>query len=510
MRDLAERMLELFRGHEGCHGTYQQEDKRADHVKVEIKRTARTIRSPVTVDLWLEHLQGTRALGVVPINTAGLCRWGAIDVDVYDLSHQELAARVAKIGLPLHVCRSKSGGAHLFVFLREAATAAELIAVLQTVAASLSVGGSEVFPKQTEVLADRGDLGNWLNMPYMDAERGTRYCVDESGRALSLQRFLERAEAGRTTIVDLLVAARGPASRDNSLEGGPPCLQHLAGVGVGEGGRNNALFAFGVLAKKKFPQTWEQQLEDWNRRFISPPLSSEEVMIVVRSLRKKDYNYRCKLAPIVSHCDRLVCQGRQYGVGTGAAPDISSISILDTQPPLFFVTLSSGSTVECRSDDVLTSRAFQRSALEQLHVLLPLFKQDAWQNHLQKCLESAVMVEAPHEVSTAGVFLGLLEQFCTDRHRAQELDEISLGKPWLDEETDRYYFRLADLMNHLESSRFREMTRAQVAARLRDLGGDSAFFNLRGRGLNVWWVAGSALQRQTESHSVPRVPRSPI
>lgn len=506
----ADRMFTLFRGHSGGHGTYGQEERSAGKAKTEIKKTARTLREPPTPDLWHLHLEGRRPLGIIPVNSHGECWWGVIDVDKYDLSHMDIVRRIAHLKLPLIVCRSKSGGAHLFLFCSEPVPSTLIISKLREWAAVLGYGDCEIFPKQTEILEEKGDLGNWLNMPYYDASRGQRYAISSDGKGLSVEKFLTLAESSRVSQDQLESTTPGSASEDPDLADGPPCLQYLAGVGVGEGGRNNALFAFGVLAKKKFPDNWEQRVEDWNRRFFSPPLGTEEVLIIIRSLRKKDYSYRCKDQPICSHCDARACKGRKYGVGQDATPDISSISILDTTPPLFFVVLTSGGTVECSSEDILSSRAFQKTALEQLRTLLPLYKQDAWIGKVQECLEQAVLIEAPREVGTAGAFHDLLEQFCTDRHAAQARDEILLGKPWLDEESGRYFFRLSDLMSHLERAKFREMTRQQVTARIREMGGGHDFFNLRGRGANVWWIDETAFSVQSEPHAPPRTQETPI
>lgn len=510
MRDVAERMRLLFRGHESAHGTYDREDRTHGKVKVEIKKTARTLRTPATTELWEQHLRGDRALGVVPISEQGLCWWGVIDVDTYTISHREIAERLSKLGLPLIVCKSKSGGAHIFVFLREPISAAELITKLRELASSLGYGQSEIFPKQSEVLTDRGDVGNWLNMPYFRADGGDRYAVSAEGRGLSVEKFLDLAEGARQTVDEFLDLTARTASSDEDLRDGPPCLQYLAGTGVAEGGRNNALFAFGVLAKKKYPDNWEPVLERWNHKFIQPALSTDEVSLIIRSLRKKEYSYKCKDAPICNHCDKSACRLRPHGVGDASSPDIASVSILDTEPPIFFVSLSGGGTVECRAQDILSSRAFQVVALEQLQAMLPLYKQDAWLQRMQSCLENATKIEAPPDAGVTGAFQGLLEQFCTDRFRAQDRDEILLGKPFHDEERGQYWFRMEDLMTHLGRVKFRELTRGQIYERVRRMGGGKHFFNLKGRGVNLWWVPATVFEVQTEPHTVPRVEESPL
>jgi len=507
----AERMFRLFMGHTGGHGTYSQEEKTPGKAKSVIKKSARTLRDPPTPLLWQKHLDGSRPLGIVPVNGDGMCFWGVIDVDKYDLDHTAIVKQLAKLSLPLVVCRSKSGGAHVFMFLREPVSAEQLISRLKEIAGVLGFGDCEIFPKQTEILEDRGDLGNWLNMPYFDAEKGTRYAVTEDGRGMSLDRFLDYAESKQLTADEFTKTVPQVLTKDADLQDAPPCLQYMCGMGIPEGSKNNTVFALGVLAKKMRPEGWEALLDSWNQKYVNQPaLTSDEMMMIMRSLRKKDYSYRCKDQPLVNHCDSKACRLRRYGVGAAATPDISSISILDTQPPLFFVCLTSGGTVECATDDIISSRSFQRAALEQLRTMLPLYKQEEWQNRIQECLDQAVIIEAPREVSSTGALKELFEQFCTDRHAAQEKDEILLGKPWLDDELHRYYFRLTDFLGHLEKNKFRDFTRAQIVSRIRELGGGHGFFNIKGKGVNVWWLPQSAFSIQTESFSTPRAEESSI
>jgi hypothetical protein len=79
--------------------------------------------------------------------------------------------------LPLVVCRSKSGGAHLFLFVNQWASAKDMQEVLRHVAAALGYGDCEIFPKQTSLQLKRGDVGNFLNLPFYDAEEGLRYAI---------------------------------------------------------------------------------------------------------------------------------------------------------------------------------------------------------------------------------------------------------------------------------------------------------------------------------------------
>jgi len=504
-------MFKLFMGHSGGHGTYSHEERTPGKAKSVIKKSARTLRDPPTPDLWQKHLDGLRPLGIVPVNSEGMSYWGVIDVDKYDLDHSKIVQKIEKLSLPLVLCKSKSGGAHIFMFMADPVSADSLISRLREIASVMGYGDSEIFPKQTMILEDRGDLGNWLNMPYFDAENGSRYAVSADGRGLSVERFLDLAESVRLTEIDFRKSKPVVPVSDDDLAEAPPCLQYMCGVGIPEGSKNNTVFALGVLAKKMRPEGWESLLDSWNQKYVErPALTSDEMIGLMKNLRKKSYNYRCKEQPLVQHCDSKACRTRRFGIGTASVPDISSISILDTQPPLFFVCLTSGGTVECSTDDIVTSRAFQRSALEQLRTMLPLYKQEEWQSRIQECLDQAVIIEAPREVSSQGALKDLFEQFCTDRHAAQEKDEILLGKPWLDDESDRYFFRLSDFTSHLERNRFRDFTRGQLVSRIRELGGNHSFFNIKGRGVNVWWLPKEIFSIQTEPFSVPRSEESKI
>ena len=46
---------------------------------------------------------------------------------------------------------------------------------LKKIAKVLGYEGSEIFPKQTEILVERGDTGNFLNLPYYNETKGLRY-----------------------------------------------------------------------------------------------------------------------------------------------------------------------------------------------------------------------------------------------------------------------------------------------------------------------------------------------
>ena len=142
-----------------------------------------------------------RGLGTIPLLDDGVSvTWAAIDIDDNQIDHAQLELEVRELDLPLLVCRSKSGGAHCYLFLVTPVPAKNVVEALKNWSAALGYPGVEIFPKQTrrEVDEETGNPrpGNWINLPYYGAETTDRYCVNR-GDLLSLGQFLDVAESTR-------------------------------------------------------------------------------------------------------------------------------------------------------------------------------------------------------------------------------------------------------------------------------------------------------------------------
>ncbi len=520
-RTHAERFMSLFRGFSGAHGTHGTTDQNsAKGGKLEIKKTARTIREQVTVGHWERHLSGEIPLGIIPIDENNMCSWGCIDVDKYDIDHVEVVRRIKSMRLPLVVCRTKSGGIHAFLFLDPPAPAEETRAALSNMAAAMGWGDSEIFPKQNQVLLERGDLGSWLNMPYLGGNQTTRYAVKETMAAYSVSEFLDMAESSRIRIEDVPRATGKRTQRrkspkegadddsDEPLSDGPPCLQHLAASGFPDGTRNNGLFALGIYARKKYGENWRNRLEQMNRDFMNPPLNSDEVLGVIRNLEKKEYNYSCRDQPLCAHCESAVCRGRKFGVGgTGQFPKISGLSKLESEPPLWFMDIEDR-RIELTTRDLQDYRAFQLVCMERLTIMYMPLRAETWAAVVGDAMQNAVVLEAAPEMSVQGHFEELLESFCMDRHRGERWEDVRQGRPFLDPDTGRHYFRLKDLMSHLDREGFRAWGRNKVGQHITDIGGRSGK-NISGSFVNLFWVPAAMFDEQAP-HDLPPAPREPI
>lgn len=520
--------MDLFAGHEGAHGTHGTPVLDRDKNKWVIKSTARGIREGVTLKMWEEHLAGTRPLGIVPIRTDSSCFWGSIDVDQYDANLLEIIVRVEALKLPLVPCRSKSGGLHLFVFLSEPVQAGQLQAVLRDWAAQLGLAGCEIFPKQTQILQDRGDMGQWMVMPYFgstyDGRLKEQVGLRRTGAEMELREFLGMAEKLRQTEAQLektgkkrsrlsgqrLPTREGAPSAVDDFSDGPCCLQHLLGEGgIQRGGQSNALFMMGVYYKRANPEDWEVRLEAANHKFLTPPGSSEGLQTVIRSLRRKDYEYTCKNEPMVSHCNASLCRLRKFGVGDGGNfPVIDQLSKLEVEPPIWFVEIGS-CRIEASTEQLQNYLQFHRLCMDRLHRSYAILKAPDWFALLNVAMENMVVIEAPQDAAPGGRFHELMEEFLTNRARGHVREDLLSARPWENEEEGRHYFRLQDLQKFLRREDERGLTRGQVTQRIRDMGGADHGLRVKDKYVSCWWVPSSILT-PTPELDPPPIATSPI
>jgi len=479
----------IFQGLDIAYGTYKIKAERVDGKQA---GQATVVRKPPTDDLWEKHLEGVEpSLGIIPIRADNTCIWGCIDIDQYPIDHKGLVDKIATLKLPLVVCRSKSGGAHAFLFTKTPQPAREFQQYLKNSAALLGEAGREIFPKQAEILVDRGDTGNFLNLPYFGGDNGTRYAFNPDGSAATLEEFYALYEANVQESISTFPDP--PKVADAPIKDGPPCLQALCSQGIPEGGRNNTLFNIGVYVKKVYPGKWEDQLVEHNLKYVSPPLPNNEVQLLIKQVNKKDYHYKCKDAPLNSFCNSGLCRTRKFGIGANGpdAPQIASLSKYASDPPLWFLDVN-GRRLELDTDSLFLQAAFQKACVEKLNVLPPTLRKQDWEQMLNALLKEMVETEqiavASEDTSVTGRFMDLLEEFTTHMQQAMDRDEIIMGRPWTEEDEGRTYFRMKDLEGHLARNNFKGLSAPKMAQRLRDMGGEPISLFLKGRTVRCWRI----------------------
>lgn len=507
MASLAEQFLHRFKGLDRAHGEYTTNGEVS--AKGKAQGQANTIRTGPDEALWAKHLEGAQRLGVVPVTDQGQCYFGAIDVDDYQgLDLNALAAKVERLGLPLTLCRSKSGGAHLYLFMVEAADAALVRDKLAHWAAALGHPGVEVFPKQSR-LASKDDVGNWINMPYFDADLTLTYAI-EAGAAVDAERFLQLAESRAISEAQLReLELTGPAMP----KGAPPCLVTLAANGVPEGTRNNAMFAFAVLARMQEeenpdPDAWREAAASYNAEFMDPPLLPREVQSVLKSVGGKSYFYPCSTEPLASNCHKSACRKCVYGVGGGDGPQdpgvlIDGVTKIMTDPPTWIFRIA-GVNIELETDDFLQQSRFKKACVNKLNKLPRTMKQAKWEEFINALLQQAEEETAPEDASTFGQFLTHLYDFCNRQSRGTTPESLATNGIYHNEEERRIYFKSPSLIKYLEQQKFREYTNKQIWNALRKVdGSDHGGRNIKGRFVNYWSIPEANLT--DGDYTVPRV-----
>lgn len=483
-KELIKGFMEKFQGLDRAYGTYDLKRKKTVQREGEkIVGKAITKEAPVNEVLWKNHLEGRKGIGIVPIRDDSTCYFGAIDVDIYkDLDIGEIVKDIKKQELPLVAVRSKSGGVHCFCFVQQPVPAVMMREKLAAFAAVLGFGDSEIFPKQSEILAERGDMGQWINMPYFDAEDTDRYGFKRNLSPMSATEFLKAIEKVWFTAMEFEAFTVHVLS---DVSDGPPCLQHLITQGFSVGSRNDGLFALAVYLKKANPDGWEELVDDYNERFFDPSLSTMEVSSVLKSLKRKDYNFSCEKPPIKSYCNLALCRTREHGIGQlSGMPHLTGLTKFDSNPPIWFVEVDGGGRLELATEDIQQQIRFQKKCMESLNQMPPAVKASTWQGIIQALLETVTIIEAPVDASPQGMLFQYLENFCTARAQARTRDELLLGKPWTN--NGLHYFRLIDFMQYLERNRFKEFKINKVSSIIKDSGGEHFFIRIKGKGVNGW------------------------
>ncbi|ASE99815.1 hypothetical protein [uncultured virus] len=443
----------IFLGLEIAYGQYQP-GERGENGKQ--KGKAFICRGDVTDSLWSDHLEGKGpALGIIPITQNNDCRWGCIDIDEYNFNHLSLIQSIRKLNFPLIVCRSKSGGAHVFLFTKENIPASLMQSKLKQFAKILGYEGSEIFPKQTEILVERGDTGNFLNLPYYNNTKGLRYAIDDNGDALTLEQFYITYDKYSCTKGDVEAIRIAEQKREEAFPLGPPCLNKLASTGFGQGSRNNALFNIAVFYKQSQPDTWEDKIVEANLKHMDPPLSNNEVQQLIKSVNRKGYDkYRCKDAPINSVCQSGLCRTKRFGVGYGEEemPVLGSLTKYTSNPPQWFLDVGEA-RIELKTEQLYSPNLFALACLDQANLIVPIPKPKDWKQHFLKPMMTNLQeVEPLESLDPTNELTGLLQDWTTNRQSARTMDDIFNKLPYTDDTREFTYFRMEDFYSFLKKN----------------------------------------------------------
>lgn len=309
----AERFSVLFKGKSN---TYVKNElpKEKPNAGEKIKTKITNNEGKVDKELLLHHLEGDFGVGVCPVNSEGKCYFGVLDIDYYKSKIKKVLSFIKEYQLPLLPFRSKSGGLHLYLFVKKSVSAKSMRDTLNSISYSFALdkiygeNKVEVFPKQEKAEG----FGSAITLPYFNAENTYTYLLDLDGNAVPFEEALIYIQKHSTSLEEIKECLDKLPYND-----APPCIQRILlseEVGSEDSGRNNFLFSFSVYAKKKYGSGFESYVEEVNKNFECP-LEDSIVEQILNSVKNNEYQYKCKDIPCNTFCDKTICKRREFGLG---------------------------------------------------------------------------------------------------------------------------------------------------------------------------------------------------
>lgn len=484
-----EQFAAMFEGYEKAHGEHVLFDKPDENGK--IKGRASTKGTGATLKMYHDHLLGAgTSLGIVPLKANDCCRMGAIDIDIegpvkLHETVEHLEARVRKMELPLVVCKSKSGGAHLYLFCSEDVPAKIIVARLTQFAAALGYGGTEIFPKQI-MRANEQDRGNWINISFYGAlskEGTTRFCIRNGKPVKKLEDFLAYAKLMMMGTKDIESVE---LKLSDNFRDGPPCLQHLATFGIEQGGRNVGLTNIAIYNKIAHPDDWQDRTNKFSYENMSPPVGQSDLVQITRNVSRKDYFYTCKQPPLSTHCDKKLCVKRKFGIGSGKDAGelfpVDNLTKCIAKDSVRWYAEHQGLRVELTTEQLLSPPLLQRVFLERFSMIV-IGKQKDWMVRLKELMETCEEIIDPDDASRQGQFENMLDNFFNSSRPARNRDELIKGNSFVEE--GRIHFRSEDLFKYLTIHRF-QSTPHEIWLWLKQLKATDKQMRIKGKMIRVW------------------------
>jgi len=456
--DAKEKFKYIFRGLNRAFGQTRTGEKTNEKNKK--SSSSFVIKREITDNDWEEHLSGgVNSIGIIPINEENLCAWGAIDIDSYDgFDHKNLINKLSESKLPLVVCRSKSGGAHIFLFVKNEVSAKDMHMKLKDISVWIGHPKAEIFPKQFEL--NENGTGNFLNLPYNDPDFPTRYAFNDKGERLSLDKFLEYYDQKVVDNIDI-VAIPETHTDDTfkiDFEHAPPCLVKLCADKLGSGQRNEGLFQIGIYLRQRFPEDLENKLLEYNAKYCEPQLNIKEFQTIFKQVQnEKKYFFKCNLPLFANVCNKPRCKQKKFGVGKGAEDDIYSLTKYECKNPFYEVTVN-GKLVEIPNECFKPNGwdTFSHSVTLQTNwEPFPKSKLEWHETKNELLADMAAkkrIVYLPSENTKEGELLGHLQTFIDNTRGAKSKRDIRLGQTYTD--NNFYIFKTAYLYEYFSRKKY--------------------------------------------------------
>jgi len=500
---MIDRFINIFEGLNSAHGGFKK-DKSKLPGKSEGTHFVR--REEVTQAMWENHLNGIGpSLGIMPVNEDSKCKWGCIDIDDVKLDYEEILKKIRKLSLPLIMCRSKSGCAHILLFTIKFIPAEEMQFVLKNFAAKLGLADKldRIFPMQTEF--KQGGTGSWVNMPYFNHEEGTRYAYKDNFEAADIEEFFAlHKKYAQDNLDKYLVDEEEPAPEkiiDNKKVKEPifiPCITNCMEANNGKipkGMRNDFLYQAGLFYHKsheafsKFEgktRTAESLLRDFNTNNLIEPESENTVISTQNSVKKEGYKYKCKVPNIRKYCNASKCCRNLFGITPEIAKELVSVEeILGTIfeygsfPPIFYMYVKVNAKggklkdekVDFKGSELKDKKAFITKLQNFGHfppMVLELMKSTEFSSFMQAKIDKMIFVEAPPEAHQDFDFKTLIRNFLKFSTVSIDKWDLLEGACYYDQKKKLMHIRLEKLQQYLNATR-QPMKSAELTFKLKTI-----------------------------------------
>ena len=386
------RYIEYFDGYRAAYGLadFEHEEAIVDPESGKKKPVYRWNYEALTEKVYQAHLEGKISIGIQPCNENSEARLGVIDIDPndYDDFNKKIFIDVIQdYNLPLIPIESKSGGLHLWLFIDSFVSAKEIVSFLTNLLPLFKLKpDNEIFPKQTELTKDgeNGKLkpGQFINLPYYGGERKG---LNIDGTPFELDQFLQVVEANLISKDELDTITENIDKKiyqgvNEDFIDGPPCLASISKESKEKtfDGKDRFMYNYHVLAKMKFPDTWEDKVKNAPVKYFEEihgnAWNDQKLKGKVRSWTKSEKGYTCTQDPLVNFCKKGICVKKKFGILAGSKgsypvlTNLRKIEIFEEPEYEFDVIKPDGIskvTVFCKSVEQLNDRTGRRNDISK-------------------------------------------------------------------------------------------------------------------------------------------------
>ena len=421
---MEKKYIQIFDGYKGAYGIANIKNAYRDPESGKLKLKPGDYRwnyEELTDQVYIDHLNGTKSIGIQPCTEGGETKFGLIDIDPANYEHFDkkfIIDKIQEYKLPLIPILSKSGAIHLYIFMKKFIDAAILKSFLSNLLPLFKLKPeTEIFPKQTQLTPDldSGGVrpGQFINLPYFN--KTERRALNTDGTEFTFEQFIPLVEANLVQPDDLNKITGGIEQEsyegaDEEFKDGPPCLAHLSKIMKDPkfDGRDRFMYNYHVFVKMKYEDTWKQKVKNAPVKYFEEHHAhawDDRVLAgKIRSWNKSDKGFTCTQTPISDHCKKGICIKKKFGVLAGSKGNYPTLTNLkkinlDPVPEYEFDVLKEELktiTVHCQSVHHLNDKHLRRDAIaESASILVPILSRDKDQIMMEALWKTETLVNPP-------------------------------------------------------------------------------------------------------------------